>query len=96
MRAEGGGVPMAPGSLPDDRLLSMCVAYGIPKWVTFFCLPILMLAKHERINGFEIQAARECHMKLSIPTMVHADGEGLGESCDVKLTVKPGVLRFLG
>ena len=39
-RAEGGGVPMAPGADAQDGKLSVCMAWGIPKWRTFFMFTI--------------------------------------------------------
>ena len=37
--AEGGGVPMAPHASCTDGMLSLSSAHGIPKAITFFCLP---------------------------------------------------------
>ena len=52
LRAEGGGVPMAPESVPDDGKISLSSASGIPKWKTFFLLPLLAMGKQGRIRGF--------------------------------------------
>ena len=36
LRAEGGGVPMAPESVPDDGKISLSSASGIPKMENIF------------------------------------------------------------
>lgn len=73
--AEGGGVPMAPGALCDDGLLSVCIASGIPRWRAFLSLPILVLAKHERIKGFEIKECEYMDIETKGPMVLHTDGE---------------------
>ena len=84
VRAEGGGVPMAPSAKPYDGRLSMCMASGIPKWRTFFCLPLLALAKHERIKGFRIIENEVCEIVTDKPVVLHADGEYLADTNEVK------------
>jgi len=74
-RAEGGGVPMAPGALPTDGKLSVASAVGIPKWKTFFCLPLLVAAKHENINGFDIFESAKFIIKTDKSVTLHTDGE---------------------
>lgn len=95
LRAEGGGVPMAPRANCYDGKLSMCSAFGIPKWRTFFCLPLLTAARHERLKGFQIIDAREIHMTLSKPMTLHADGEYMGEVAEITFTTLPRKLRML-
>ena len=70
-RAEGGGVPMAPGADAQDGKLSVCMAWGIPKWRTFLCLPLLVTAIHLRIRGFEVTNCKEYDLKLKTPMVLH-------------------------
>lgn len=95
LRAEGGGVPMAPKASPFDGKLSVCSACGIPKWRTFFCLPLLVTAHHEHIRGFEVMDGSNIHIHLSEPMVLHADGEYCGEVTDVTFTCLPGKLRLM-
>lgn len=83
-RAEGGGVPMAPGALPTDGKLSVASASGIPKWKTFFCLPLLVVAKHEGINGFDICDTEECVINTDKPVVLHTDGEYIADVTGVR------------
>lgn len=94
-RAEGGGVPMAPSASAQDGKLSVCTAYGIPKWRTFFCLPFLMAAKHERIKGFDVTDCKTCSMHISGPMVLHADGEYCGDVTEVVFECLPGKLHIL-
>lgn len=94
-RAEGGGVPMAPKADARDGSLSMCFAHGIPRWQTFFVLPFLVLAKHEKMSCFYIKECRDCHIMLDRPVVLHADGEYLGDVTEVKFECLSGKLRLM-
>lgn len=93
--AEGGGVPMAPRALSTDGLLSVSSASGIPKWRTFFCLPFLVAAKHEKIKGFSVLDTPEVALHISKPMVLHADGEYCGDVTYVTFTCLKGKLQLL-
>ncbi|MGN1105543.1 MAG: diacylglycerol/lipid kinase family protein [Huintestinicola sp.] len=95
LRAEGGGVPMAPAALPDDGLLSFSSAAGIPKWRTFLCLPFLVMAKQERLKGFEIFPSEYAAIETSKPMILHADGEYLGQFTKINYQCLPGILKII-
>lgn len=94
-RAEGGGVPMAPKADAQDGKLSVCMAWGIPKWRTFLCLPLLVTAKHLRIRGFEVTDCREYRLKLKTPMVLHADGEYCGDVTEMHFKCLPRKLHVL-
>lgn len=94
-KAEGGGVPMAPLADATDGRLSVCTIWGIKKWRTFFCLPLLVAAKHTRLKGFEVTNCRECGVKLKKPMVLHADGEYCGDVTEMHFKCLPGKLRVL-
>ena len=94
-RAEGGGVPMAPHANAQDGKLSVCAAYGIPKWRTFLYLPVLVAAKHENLRGFSVTDCRVCTLRLKEPMVLHADGEYCAEVTEVTFSCLPGRLRIL-
>mgnify|MGYP002512615904 CR=1 FL=1 len=80
LKAEGGGVKMAPKSVYDDGKLCSCLAYGIPKWVTFFCLPLLVLGLHTKLKGFIVKKFSKAEITLNDAFTVHTDGEYIEES----------------
>ncbi len=94
--AEGGGVPMAPKADPYDGSLSLSMAYGIPKAVTFFCLPFLVAGKQTGIPGFSITASGSYSLHTDRPMTLHLDGEYGGEVTDVTFTCRRGALALLG
>ena len=77
-RVEGGGVPMAPRANAFDEKLSVCLVHGIPRWKTFFLLPVLVLGKHEKVKGFEIVDCKKLQVKLAKKAVLHTDGEYCG------------------
>lgn len=94
-RAEGGGVPMAPRATARDGKLSICCVHKIPKWLTFFYLPLLAIAKHEHLPGVKITDCETLKLHLDQPMTLHADGEYLGDVTDVQYECLPGKLRLI-
>ncbi len=95
VKAEGGGVPMAPNASYDDGKLSLCIASDISKLNAFFKLPLLVMAKQEKIKGFKLIDAKKVVIKVKEPAVVHVDGEYVGdekmavvECLDKKLVIK--------
>ena len=95
LRAEGGGVPMAPNATPFDGVLSLSSASGIPKWRTFFCLPLLVAAKHDRIKGFHVADSRVTKVSISKPFVLHADGEYCGDVTEAVFTCVADKLHMI-
>lgn len=95
LRAEGGGVPMAPGAKPYDGLFEICAAHGIPKWKTFFVLPLLAMAKHENLKCFDVTSGKEMLVRASKPVVLHVDGEYCGEVNWAAYRCIPKTLRIL-
>lgn len=95
LKAEGGGVPMAPFSNPCDGLLPFCVAADIPKWVLPYCLVRLVLGKHEGLKYFHVHNEATCHLKTDSKVVLHADGEYLGDVSEVWYECLPQQLEIL-
>ncbi|MGN1089254.1 MAG: diacylglycerol/lipid kinase family protein [Huintestinicola sp.] len=95
LRAEGGGVPMAPDALSDDGKITFSSAAGIPKWRTFLCLSILVMAKQKWLKGFDIYPAECAAIKTEKPMILHADGEYFGQFTKIKYECLPGILKIL-
>ena len=95
LRAEGGGVPMAPDANPYDGKLSISSASGIPKWITFLCLPFLVAGKHTHIKVFNLVSCREASIHSSQKMTLHADGEYVADVTDLTFGVYPQKLRLM-
>lgn len=94
-KAEGGGIPMAPDADAQDGLLSVCTIHGIPKLLTFFVLPFLVAAKHERFRGVKIENCTACDLYMNKPLVLHTDGEYCGDVTEAHFKCLPGKLRIL-
>ncbi len=87
MRAEGGGVKMAPDAKTDDGLLSLCAAYDVPKLKGLSLLPLLTAGNHVGREGFLNMDGSQISVSTKRPMTVHADGEYLGEHTEVQFRV---------
>ena len=95
LRAEGGGVPMAPSSKPSDGLIPFCVAADIPGLLLPFCLMLLVLGKHERLKYFHTYNDVYCYIHTDAPVVLHADGEYLADVTDVWFECLPNRIELL-
>lgn len=95
LREEGGGVPMAPKASGTNGCLTLSSASSIPKWKTFFCLPLLLAAKQNFVKGFDLHCVNKATLRLSKPMTLHADGEYCGEVKEVIYECLPGFLQLL-
>lgn len=92
---EGGGVPMAPDAKSSDGELSFCIAYGIPKWQTFFDFPVLLRGRHGRLKGFFLKNAKVVDVFSDDATVSHTDGELFGNLKTVHYECVPQKLKIL-
>ena len=95
LRAEGGGVRMAPMASARDGKLSLCTAFGIPRWKAFFLLPFLSMGRHEGKKGFFLYNAQQMEIVTDKPMVVHADGEYMGDHKNVRFRSLCGKLHVL-
>ena len=95
LKAEGGGVPMAPSSNPCDGQIPFCVAADIPLFILPLCLIRLVLGKHEGLKYFHTYHDTSCHIKTELPVVLHADGEYLADVTEVWYECLPCRLELL-
>lgn len=94
-KAEGGGVPMCPKAKGDDGQLSICLAAGVPKILTFFKFPLLCLGLHGRSKGFYLRNCTSLLLQSNEKSILHTDGELVGNVDSVKFEVLPQKLTML-
>lgn len=94
-RAEGGGVPMAPDARGDDGKLSVCLVSGVPKFLTFFMFPVLLLGMQRIFKSFYLRDFESMRLVSSTPAIVATDGESFGFVRNVRYTVIKGAVRVL-
>ena len=94
-KAEGGGVPMCPKAKGDDGQLSICLAAGVPKILSFFKFPLLCLGLHGRSKGFYLRNCTSLLLQSNEKSILHTDGELVGNVDSVKFEVLPQKLTML-
>ena len=94
-KAEGGGVPMAPKARGDDGELSVCMAAGVPKFLTFLLFPLLCMGLHSHSKGFYLRNCRTLVLESDSKSILHTDGELVGNVDKVKFEVLPQKLTML-
>ena len=95
-RCEGGGIPMAPDADPRDGKLSVCLVHGIPKWATFFILPLLVIGRHKRLRGVLLFDEKEFTVQADHPLVLHTDGEHVCNTMEVQFSCIPHILPMIG
>lgn len=81
-RYSGGGMQFVPQAIPDDGLFALTFARQLPKWKVLALTPRFYdgsILSHPQVEGFQAREIRVEHPG-SIPTLVEADGEFLGET----------------
>lgn len=94
-KAEGGGVPMTPRASGEDGELSVCIAAGVPKILTFFLFPLLCMGLHGKSRGFYLRNCRTLTLKSGEKSILHTDGELVGNVDSVKFEILPQKLSVL-
>ncbi|MBB5226062.1 diacylglycerol kinase family lipid kinase [Treponema ruminis] len=94
-KAEGGGVPMCPKAKGDDGLLSICMAAGVPKVLTFLLFPLLCMGLHGRSKGFYLRNCKKLVLESDSKSILHTDGELVGNVDRVQFEVLPQKLTML-
>ena len=95
LKAEGGGVKMAPKALCDDGKLSLCAVNGFPRFVSYLVFPFLVLGIHSKLKGFTVRKFDSLEVESDSPMVLHTDGEFAGEVTKVSWKVLPSVLQLL-
>ena len=94
-KAEGGGVPMTPKARGDDGELSICMAAGVPKFLTFLLFPLLCMGLHSHSKGFYLRNCKSLVLESDSKSILHTDGELVGNVDKVKFEVLPQKLTML-
>lgn len=92
---EGGGFKFAPNAVPDDGFLDICMASNLTPWQILGILPTAFKGNHVKKRQIDTYHTKSFEIKTSEPVWVHTDGEVYRKSAHIKVSVVPGILRFL-
>ncbi|HEY9241895.1 MAG TPA: diacylglycerol kinase family protein [Streptosporangiaceae bacterium] len=86
-----GGVSLLPGAEPDDGMLDLLVltARGLAGWAA---LAMDVLLRRRRTRHVARIAFRELHVMLDRPQLWELDGEVIGHTRQLRVSVRPGAL----
>jgi diacylglycerol kinase (ATP) len=91
----GSGMPAVPHARIDDGELNMLHASRCSQARTLVLLPRLLAGTHLTDARVSTQAFREMTISSSRPIPLAADGEYLGETREVRITIRPNALSVV-
>ncbi len=95
LRAEGGGVKMAPKAERDDGFLTCCAADGIPRGLVYAVFPLVIFGLHVKVGGFTVKKFSTLEIECENPLVLHTDGEYVSDVRQVKWECLPRFLSIL-
>ncbi len=95
LKAEGGGIKMAPKATARDGLLSFCIAAEIPWLLLPIYLVLLVMGRHEKLKCFHVHNCNRTHIHTSTPVTLHCDGEYIAETTEIWYESLPHKLSLL-
>ena len=95
-KAEGGGIPMAPGAAADSGYLTAFIAHDISRFRCLTLLPSLVTGKHMGKEGFDLIDFDRIEINMADKMCVHADGEHVGFLKNLLFECMPQILKIRG
>ncbi len=92
---QGGGFKFAPDAEPTDALTDICIVNNVSRSDFFRIFPSAYNGNHIRYNGVYIYRAARVSVKLAKPMWVQTDGEVVGMTSHMEVTVLPRTLNML-
>lgn len=92
---EGGGVPMAPGAVPDDGKLTLCIVNNISRLQHCLLMTSAKKGEHIKSSGVEIVTCKSVEIEADRPLVMHTDGEYAGKHKHVRLSCLPDQIRMI-
>ena len=90
----GGGIRIAPDSVPDDGLFDCCLVRDIPRWKLLTIFPKAYSGRHVRHPEVEVVRSRALRITAVPDTPVIADGESVGRT-PLDVTLRSRALAVL-
>lgn len=91
----GGGIPIVPGALPDDGLLSGAVAGEFSRLGVLGILPQLLQGKHVHHPKIKFFAGQRFRLRFDRPTPAHLDGELIEPQREYRVELIPAGLNVI-
>ncbi len=92
---EGGGFKFAPKADPCDGQFDVCIISHTSRLKVIPALVLALGGLHTRLNTVRTYRCKEISIHLDHPSVVHADGEILGNHSDISLSCLTLQLRVI-
>ena len=92
---EGGGFKFCPDAKPDDGVLDILVAEGLPRLVIVLALPTAFFGKHTIFKGIHIHRAKDIEFHSDTAAALHKDGEVGGFAKDISVCMEKNTLKVI-
>jgi len=90
----GGAIEIAPGAVPTDGLLKLCVIDKVSRLRAFTLLPIVLLGWHRSLKIVRFIDAKGFHIEADETLEIWADGEQVATT-PAKIEAAPAAVRVL-
>lgn len=92
---EGGGFKFAPDAKLDDPYMHLCMGYELPIYKRFMLLPKALSGKHVGEPGVAMMTCQKVEILSSKPKYIHVDGEVLGKTTKLTVSVEKNVIPMV-
>lgn len=90
----GGAIPIAPGALPTDGVLHVCVIDALPRLRALRIVPEVLAGRHANRAGVRIAPTRSMRMESDGPLELWADGEPIART-PARIEAAPGAIELM-
>ncbi len=92
---EGGGFRFAPDAVSDDGMLDFCVGNQLSRFDFFRIFPYAYSGAHVKFKGVSIRRGVKAEIKAEAPMWVHTDGEVIGRSDHITLSISDQKMKMV-
>lgn len=90
----GGAIPIAPGALPADGLLELCVIDAVSGFRVLALVASVLRGRHEREPEVRFIRTKQLRIDADEPVELWADGERIGQT-PALIEVAPGAVEVM-
>lgn len=92
---EGGGFKFAPDAQLEDPYIHLCMGHDLPIIRRFMLLPKALNGKHVGAPGVAMMKCKKVEILSSKPKYIHVDGEVLGKTKKLTVSVEKTVIPMV-
>jgi diacylglycerol kinase (ATP) len=90
----GGSIPIAPGAVPIDGLLDLCIIDALSTWRALRLIPTVLKGRHRLEPEVRFIKTKRLSIETGEPLELWADGERIGRT-PATIEVAPGAVEVM-